>query len=338
MEGVPSCKDAELAQAEISGKKRYTVRIPSYSGVLEAASVVARIVPPTPLLEIDCGEATFFAKVESLQPMGAFKLRGAWHRLNAMSQTERTRGVVAFSSGNHAQGVAWAAKKLGMAATIVMPADAPAVKLEATRSMGAEIILYNRLTESREAIATELATQRGGTLVPSFDDPWVVEGQGSAGIEAIAQMGDQPDLIVTPCGGGGLAAGLALACPDARIVIVEPEGWDDMTRSLASGRIVAVIDNPPPTACDALQTMRVAPLTFDILNARNATGLAVSETQTEDAIRFAFANLRLVLEPGGAVALAAVLSGKVIPTARTVVILSGGNIDAAQFAAIFAKC
>ncbi len=313
------------------------MRIPSLQGVQKAAAAVARIVPPTPLLVVEIAGVPVFAKAESLQPMGAFKLRGAWHRLNALSDWERARGVVAFSSGNHAQGVAWAARKLGMAATIVMPDDAPAAKLSNTRVLGAEVVLCNRETESREAIAAALAAERGATLVPSFDDPWVVEGQGSAAIEAVAQMGFQPDLIVTCCGGGGLAAGLALACPDARIVVVEPVGWDDMTRSLAGGVIVPVVDNPPPTACDALQTKCVAELTFGILKARGATGVAVSEDETEDAIRFAFANLQLVLEPGGAVALAALLSGKVAPATRTLVILSGGNIDAAQFAAIIAR-
>jgi threonine dehydratase len=313
------------------------MRKPTLSGVHKAAQAVAAILPPAPLLAFELGGFTVFAKAESLQPIGAFKIRGAWHRLKAMSADERARGVVAFSSGNHAQGVAWAAKRLGIAATIVMPADAPRAKIAGTRALGADIVLYDRKTESREDIAEKLARERGAILVPSFDDPWIVEGQGSAGIEAAAQMGCQPDLIVTCCGGGGLAAGLALACPDARIVVVEPEGWDDMTRSLAVGFIVPVADNAPPTACDALQTRRVAELTYNILHARRATGVAVSEHETENAARFAFANLHLVLEPGGAVALAAVLSGKVTPTARTLVILSGGNVDAAQFAAILTR-
>ena len=317
------------------------MRKPTAKGVDNAAESIAEILPPTPLFDIEINGVTVFAKAESLQPMGAFKIRGAWHRLSSLSQEDRARGVVAFSSGNHAQGVAWAAKKLGIAATIVMPEDAPAAKLDGTRALGAEIVLCNRTTDSREAIAAALAAERGATLVPSFDDPWIVEGQGSAGIEAIGQLGERgmppPDLVVTCCGGGGLSAGLALACPDARIIVVEPEGWDDMTRSLAGGSIVPVMDNPPVTACDALQTKQVSPLTFGILKARGATGVAVSETETENAIRYAFANLRLVLEPGGAVALAALLCGKVVPTARTLVILSGGNIDAAQFAAIIGK-
>ena len=317
------------------------MRIPSFSGVEAAAKAVTQIVLPTPLLRFDHGGATVFAKAESLQPVGAFKLRGAWWRLVSLSDAERAQGVVAFSSGNHAQGVAWAAKRLGIAATIVMPSDAPAAKLAGTRALGAEIILFDRATESREEIAGALAAARGATLVPSFDDPWVVEGQGSAGIEATAQMAAlgyaAPDVVIACCGGGGLASGLALACPEARIVVVEPQGWDDMTQSLAAGEIIPVGPNPPVTACDALMTKQVAPLTFDILKARNATGAAVSEAEIEEAIRFAFSTFRLVIEPGGAVALAAVLSGKVALGARTLLTLSGGNVDPAQFAAILER-
>ena len=341
MGGAPPCKVVVALHASDLKGRRQIVRIPSLEGVRAAAVAVGQVVPPTPLLDVEIAGVTVFAKAESLQPIGAFKLRGAWHRLSSLTPVERLRGVVAFSSGNHAQGVAWAAKRLGMPATIVMPSDAPIAKLDGTRALGADIVLCDRMTESREDIAAALAAERGATLVPSFDDPWVVEGQGSAGIEAIEQMAARglpaPDLIVTCCGGGGLAAGLALACPDARIVVVEPEGWDDMGHSLRAGMIIPVGDNPPPTACDALQTLRVAPLTFEILKARGATGVAVREAETENAIRFAFAYLRLVLEPGGAVALAALLSGKIVPTGRTLVILSGGNIDAAQFAAIIAR-
>ncbi|UVO53869.1 threonine/serine dehydratase [Sphingomonas sp. SUN039] len=317
------------------------MRNPSLSGVRDAADAVARIALPTPLLTFEVGGTIVFAKAESLQPMGAFKLRGAWWRLVSLSPKERARGVVAFSSGNHAQGIAWAAKRLGIAATIAMPSDAPAAKLAGTRVLGADIVLFDRATESREEIAAALAAERGATLVPSFDDPWVVEGQGSAGIEAATQMAAlgcaPPDLVVACCGGGGLASGMALACPDARMIVVEPEGWDDMTRSLAAGVIVPVGPNPPPTACDALMTKRVAELTFGILRARGATGVAVSETEIEDAIRFAFRTFRLVIEPGGAVALAAILSGKVVPGERTLVTLSGGNIDPDQFAAILGR-
>ncbi len=317
------------------------MRFPSFSGVEKAAAAVAQVVLPTPLLTFEQAGVTIFAKAESLQPVGAFKLRGAWWRLVSLSPEERARGVVAFSSGNHAQGIAWAARRLGIAATIAMPSDAPAAKLGGTRALGADVVLYDRASESREAIAARLADERGATLVPSFDDPWVVEGQGSAGIEATAQMAAlgvaRPDLVVACCGGGGLSAGLALACPEARIVVVEPEGWDDMGNSLRAGHIVPVGAAPPPTACDALMTKEVAPLTFDILKSRAATGVFVTETEIEHAMRFAYATLRLVIEPGGAVALAAILSGRVRPGARTLITLSGGNVDAAQFAAVLAR-
>ena len=301
---------------------------------------VADVVVPTPLVPLAHGESILWCKCESEQPMRAFKLRGAWHRLTDLTEAERAGGVVAFSSGNHAQGVAWAAQRLGMPALIVMPADAPEVKVAGTRALGAEIVFYDRMTEKREVIAASIAADRGATLVPSFDDPWVVEGQGSAGLEAVAQLAalgkEAPDLVIMPCGGGGLAAGLALALPDARVVVVEPEGWDDMGESLRRGEIVPVGPNPPPTSCDAIQTLRVAPITFDILKARGATGVAVSEEETFAAMRHAKRDLGLTIEPGGAVALAAILSGKVTPGARTLVLLSGGNVDPALFNRVMA--
>lgn len=314
------------------------VRKPTHEGVLAAAAKVAAIVPETPLLPLEVAGRTVWCKAECLQPIGAFKLRGAWHRLTDLDAAERAAGVVAFSSGNHAQGVAWSARRLGVDAIIVMPSDAPAKKLEGTRALGASVVLYDRMTESREVIAGTIAGERGAVLVPSFDDCHVIEGQGSVGIEIAAQMerlaGGAPDSIVIPCGGGGLSAGIALACPEADIRVVEPEGWDDMTRSLAAGEIVPVGPNPPFTACDALQTLRVSPLTYAPLAAAGAVGVAVSEAEIAEAMRVAFGQLRLVLEPGGAVALAAVLSGKVPVTERTVVVLSGGNVDPAAFARV----
>ena len=316
-------------------------RKPTLSGVHDAARRVSEVVPPTPLLPIEIDGVTIFAKAESLQPMGAFKLRGAWWRLSSLSAEDRARGVVAFSSGNHAHGVAWAARRLGMAATIVMPRDAPVAKRENTQALGAAIVLYDRASEDRVAIAAGIAGRTGATIVPPFDDPYVIEGQGSAGIEAIAQLAAMgrpaPDVVVACCGGGGLASGLALACPGARMVIVEPEGWDDMTRSLVAGQILSVGPNPPPTACDALQTPAPSPLTFAVLQGRGATGVTVSEVEVEDAMRFAFSRLRLVVEPGGAVALAAVLAGKVDPGETTLITLSGGNVDPAQFAAVLGR-
>lgn len=223
-----------------------------------------------------------------------------------------------------------------MAATIVMPADAPAAKREATLALGAEVVDYDRATESRELIAARLAEARGATLVPSFDDPWIIEGQGSAGIEAAEQMtaAGLPACAraVVPCGGGGLAAGIALALRDASITVVEPEGWDDMRRSLEASWIEPVGPNPPPTACDALQTKEVSPLTFDVLSRRDAAGVAVSEEEIRAAQRWAAERLRLVVEPGGAVALAAVLAGKVALEPGLLVILSGGNVDVDAYA------
>ncbi len=316
------------------------LRQPTRAGVRDAAEKIARILPATPLFTHEIKGVVVSFKAESLQPVGAFKIRGAWHRLTALDDATRARGVVAFSSGNHAQGVAWAAKRLGIAATIVMPSDAPRTKRDATLALGAEVVAYDRATESREAIAARLAEARGATLVPSFDDPWIIEGQGSAGIEAAAQMValglGTPARIVIPCGGGGLSAGVALAVKDARITVVEPEGWDDMRRSLEASWIEPVGDNPPPTACDSLQTLRVSPLTFDVLSRRDATGVAVSEKEIAAAQRWAAETLRLVVEPGGAVGLAAVLAGKVPLEPGLLVVLSGGNVDRAAYAKVMA--
>lgn len=312
------------------------LRQPTRAGVRDAAEKIARILPPTPLFISEIKGVPVGFKAESLQPIGAFKIRGAWHRLTALDEATRQKGVVAFSSGNHAQGVAWAAKRLGIAATIVMPSDAPRLKRESTLALGAEVVTYDRATESRETIAAGLAEARGATLVPSFDDPWIIEGQGSAGIEAAAQMAalgmGVPSRVVIPCGGGGLSAGIALALKDSAITVVEPEGWDDMRRSLEASWIEPVGPNPPPTACDSLQTLRVSPLTFDVLSRRDATGVAVSESEIAAAQRWAAEKLRLVIEPGGAVGLAAVLAGKVRLEPGLLVILSGGNVDLAVHA------
>jgi len=250
-----------------------------------------------------------------------------------LEEDARKRGVVAFSSGNHARGVAIAARRLGIPAIIVMPADAPAVKVEGTRSEGAEIVFYDRNRESREEIAAGLAAKSGATVVPSFDDARIVAGQGTVGLEILEQLAGAceapPARIVVPTGGGGLASGIALACPDAPIICVEPEGWDDMGRSLEGGEIVPVAKDAPPTLCDALQTPLVSPITFGILKERGAMALAVSEKEVADAVRFAWREHQLVVEPGGAVALAALLAGKLETANGTVAILSGGNVDAA---------
>ena len=255
-----------------------TKATPTREDVIQAAAHIAGLVERTPLIEARIAGARIWLKCECLQTGGAFKLRGATNRLLKLSADERGRGVVAFSSGNHAQGVAIAARRLGIAATIVMPSDAPLLKIEGTRREGADIVFYDRRTESREAIAAALAAERGAIVVPSFDDPDVVAGQGTAGLEIAEQLaeagGGEVQAIVTPCGGGGLAAGLALALPEAALTIVEPAGWDDMRRSLELGLIVPVAKDAPPTLCDALQTPRVSPITFGILKDRGARAVA----------------------------------------------------------------
>lgn len=301
--------------------------------MLEAARRIAGSVRRTPATCVEIEGVAVHAKWECDQIGGAFKARGAFNRLLALSQEERERGVVAFSSGNHARGVAIAARQIGMKAAIVMPADAPSVKLEATRAEGAEIVLYDRLGESREAIAARLAAERGATLVPSFDDPFIVAGQGTIGLELLEQV---PALkrIVVCCGGGGLASGIALACPDAEMVVVEPEGWDDMARSLESGKPERLSPPLPETICDAIQTLQPAQLTIDILRARQARAVQVSEAAVKAAMRYAFAEHGKTVEPGGSVALAALLSGVVSPREGDVAIVSGGNVDPALFAEI----
>lgn len=299
----------------------------SRKDVVAAAERIAGCVEETPLVETRISGRPVWLKCECLQTGHAFKLRGASNRLLQLSGEERKGGVVAFSSGNHAQGVAIAARRLGIPAVIVMPSDAPSVKVEATLGHGAETVFYERRSQGREALAQRLAEERGAVVVPSFDDPAIVAGQGTVGLEILEQMGGSPGLIVVPCGGGGLASGISLACPDSRIVIVEPEGWDDMKRSLEIGEIVPVEPDAPETLCDALQTPRVSPITFAILRERGAGAVSVTDQEVKEAIRFAWNEHGLIVEPGGAVALAALLAGKVEPVDSTVAVLSGGNVD-----------
>jgi threonine dehydratase len=310
-------------------------RAPTADGVQAAAKRVAGHVTRTPLLPLEWGGVRLWVKAECLQQGGSFKLRGATNRLLQLGDAERKRGVVAFSSGNHAQGVAIAAKRLGIPATIVMPSDAPVVKRDATLAAGAEIVAYDRATESREEIGVRLAKEKGAVLVPSFDDVDVIEGQGSAGVEIGEQLGRSPDKVLVPCGGGGLSAGIALALPQAEIVTVEPAGWDDMARSIEAGHPVRVREPAPPTRCDALQTKLVSPLTVGALKASSARGISVTEEEIEKAMAFAARHLRVVAEPGGAVALAALLAGKAGPVSeRTVAVISGGNVDPLLYARI----
>ena len=308
--------------------------------VIAAAARIDEAVEHTPLIASHISAARVWLKCECLQTGGAFKLRGATNRLMQLTGDERTAGVVAFSSGNHAQGVAIAAERLGIPAIIVMPSDAPEIKIDSTRSHGAEIVFYDRRNESREEIASRLAAEKGAIVVPSFDDPDIVAGQGTVGLEVLQQLADlgeiPPPSVVVPVGGGGLASGIALAIPEAEIIGVEPEGWDDMRRSLELGEIVPVGPDAPPTLCDALQTPRVSPITFAILDQRGAKVVSVSEEEVVAAVRWAWQHHQLVVEPGGAVALAAVLAGKAEPREGLVIVLSGGNVDPALHARLVA--
>ncbi|MEE4154653.1 MAG: pyridoxal-phosphate dependent enzyme [Erythrobacter sp.] len=310
-----------------------TARLPTHAGTLAAARAVSMILRMTPLLPVEINGQSCFVKAENLQPIGAFKIRGAWWRLVNLTPAERRAGVVAVSSGNHAQGVAWAARRLGIRATIVMPRDAPQVKLANTRALGAEVVLYERPGEDRDGVAARLIEERGGTLVHAFGDPWVIEGQGSAGIELTQQIEAGPSCILACCGGGGLAAGLALACPAADVYPVEPEGWDMVGQAMARGEIVHAQADAPATICDALQPTATKPVNLAVLGGRAAPGVTVSDEEVRAAQRWAFANLRMVIEPGGAAALGAALSGKVPLDGRSVIMLTGGNADPARFAA-----
>ena len=284
-------------------------------------------------------------KPETLQRVGAFKFRGAYNRLAQLSPDEARRGVVAVSSGNHAQGVALAARLLAMPALIVMPADAPAVKVEATRSYGAEIKLYDRLTESREEIAAAIAGERGAVIVPAFDDPHIIAGQGTVGLEIIAQareLGAPLARLVAPVGGGGLMAGTSLAVkalsPRTAVVGVEPAGFDDTLRSLQKGE--RIVTKPTTRSlCDALESPAPGELTFPILQKTVADMAVVTDAEVAEAMRYAFSALKLVVEPGGAVGLAALLAGKVkdYGEGATALVLSGGNVDPELFARVLRR-
>ncbi|MFL0356903.1 threonine/serine dehydratase [Erythrobacter sp. GH1-10] len=305
------------------------MRKPTAEGVAAALESLKAIpLPPTPLLPVEIDGVRCHVKAENLQPIGAFKIRGAWWRLNNLEGDH----AVAVSSGNHAQGVAFAAKRLGLKATIVMPHDAPEVKLANTRALGAEVVLYQRPGEDRDEVAARIIAESGGVLVHAFGDPWVMEGQGTAGLEATEQLGREPTRVITCCGGGGLAVGLSLACPNAAIHLVEPEGWDMVGQALAAGQLVHVAADPPKTICDALQPNVTKQLNLDMLEGRAEPGVTVTDEEVRQAQRWAFANLRLVLEPGGAAALAAALAGKVPLDEGTVIMLTGGNADPARFA------
>ena len=319
--------------------------LPEVEAAARRLAGVARRTPllaDTPLDEALGGRLLF--KAENLQRNGAFKFRGAYNRLVQLDAAARRAGVVAFSSGNHAQGVAAAARMLGMPATIVMPVDAPAIKLANTRALGADVVTYDRFTEDREAIARRICGERGATLVPAYDDPHIVAGQGTAALELMqqaAELGLVPDQVLVPTSGGGLTAGTAIAvralAPAAAVYGVEPEAFDDTRRSLAAGQL---LKNPPEarSICDALQSSPPGRLTFAINRELLAGILTVSDAEVEAAMARAFRDLKLVVEPGGAVALAAALAGKVPLAGRTTaIILSGGNVDPAAFAAALSR-
>lgn len=316
--------------------------------VENAARRLAGVAVATPLIEHPelnrVAGGRVLLKPENLQLTGSFKIRGAYNLLCQATSDEAERGAVAWSSGNHAQGVARAGQLLGIETTIVMPEDAPRAKLDNTRRYGGKIVTYDRYTGDREAIALEIAEETGAVVVPSYDHPHIIAGQGTAGLE-IADEARGANVELTQalvcCGGGGLTAGCAIALrdrfPDIRVYTVEPEQYDDTRRSLESGRRETA-DTSTASICDALLSPSPGRLTFPILAEHVAAGLTVSEAEVCAAMRFAARELKLVLEPGGAVALAAVLAGK-LPTANetTAVMLSGGNVDAELFAAIQAE-
>jgi threonine dehydratase len=307
--------------------------IPTIEDVKAAAKRIEGVVVRTPLLRNDAlDEATgakVWIKAECLQRGGAFKMRGATNAIAALAPEVRAKGVIAFSSGNHAIAVSTAAKLFGIRATIVMPSDAPRIKLETTRANGAEVVTYDRVRESREEIGARLSAEMGAAMIKPFDDPFVIAGQGTAGLEIAAEI--SPDVACVPASGGGLAAGVALALPSARIIAVEPQGHDDIARTLASG---AIQRNAPGvrSICDGLLTEQMGDLPYAIARARFSGAVAVSDDQVRRAMTFAFRHLKIVLEPSGAASLAAVLEGGLDLEGKTVaVVASGGNVDAATF-------
>lgn len=317
--------------------------LPTIADVDAAARVLAPVAVRTRLVTSPALNALVggrvFLKPEVLQRTGSFKFRGAYNKLSAIPQAARKAGVVAFSSGNHAQGVAAAAQLLGMPAAIVMPSDAPVSKIERTKGYGAEVIPYDRDTEDRDAIARGLAARRGATVVPPYDDPLIIAGQGTVGreiAEDLTSLGIAPDMVSAPASGGGLMAGIALATkakfPNASLMTVEPYGFDDHARSFSAGQ------REPHraigrTICDALMASIPGEITFAVNQRLGARGVTVTDDDVAKAVAFAFRELKLVVEPGGAVALAALLAGHLDARGKTVaIVLSGGNVDADLFA------
>ncbi len=319
----------------------------SFADIEQAAERIAGVAVRTPLIQSPLLDervgARVFLKAETLQRMGSFKFRGAYNRCASLPSDRRRGGVVAYSSGNHAQGVAAAAKLLGMPAVIVMPADAPRPKRERTAALGAEVVLYDRDKEDRVAIARRIAGARGAVIVPPFDDPMVIAGQGTIGreiVQDLASLGMKPDVVVVGVSGGGLAAGISLAVktqvPDADFYTVEPDGFDDTLRSFASGHREHNA-RMSGTICDALMSNSPGELTFPITSRLIGKGVTATDREVEAAVAFAWRELKLVVEPGGAIGLAALLAGRPAVKGKTVIaILSGGNVDPELFSRIIA--
>jgi threonine dehydratase len=321
--------------------------LPTAADVDAAARRLAGIALHTPLISSPTLDARtggrVFLKAETLQRTGSFKFRGAYNKLAATPREQCAGGVVAFSSGNHAQGVAAAARLLNMPAVIVMPTDAPRPKRERTAALGAEVVLYDREREDREAIARTLAEKRGAVLVPPYDDLLIIAGQGTTGCEIVddlAALGLTPDMVIVNASGGGLAAGIALAVkarvPEARLFTAEPAGFDDHLRSFRSGQRER---NPRMSGsiCDALMAQSPGKLTFEINRALIGDGVSATDEEAGRAVAFAFHELKLVVEPGGAVALAALLAGKIdVRNKVAVAVLSGGNVDPELFSKLVA--
>jgi threonine dehydratase len=315
------------------------------SDIAAAAERLAGVSVRTPLVRNveldDIAGGSVLIKPECLQVTGSFKIRGAYNLLSQLTEVERERGAVAWSSGNHAQGVAAAGGMLGVRTAIVMPEDAPQAKIANTKRLGGEVITYDRYTGDREAIAKKIAAERNAVIVPSYDHADIIAGQGTVGLEIAEQaleMQMPPDQVLICCGGGGLSSGSAIALraklPDVAVHTVEPDQFDDTARSLACGERVAVARDAR-SICDALQAHEPGEMTFEINRQLLGRGLTVSDAEVCEAMRFAFRHLKLVVEPGGAVALAAVLAGKIETAGKiTAVVLSGGNVDVGLFARI----
>jgi len=317
-------------------------RLPDYSDITDAAGQIADEAYRTPLLENDVLNerlgGRIFIKPECLQRTGSFKFRGAYNRLSRLSDSEKSNGVVAFSSGNHAQGVALAARLLGMPATIVMPSDAPRIKMDGVRRLGGKVVEYDRATGDREAVSAEIVTRTGGILVPSYDDPFIMAGQGTAGLEVaedLKRLGKSPDQFVCCAGGGGLIAGCGLAMkqhfPACDIWAAEPEEFDDHKRSLAAGERVSNV-RKSGSLQDAIITPTPGALTFQLNRKQLAGGVTASDDDTLVALAFIWKHLKLVAEPGGATAFASLLNGQIdTKNKTTVVLITGGNVDPAVF-------